>query len=68
MDPGPTYDLRVVGEGFGFTGLVVRFPLQLDEHVCGLLQVLVSIFWSLEHDGKLVREGSHHYCTSAPSS
>lgn len=29
---GPTYDLRVVGEGFGLAGLVVRFPLQLDEH------------------------------------
>lgn len=61
MDPGPTYDLRVIGEGFGFAGLVVRFPLQLDKHGRGLLQVLVSILWGLEHDGKLFREGSHHH-------
>lgn len=61
MEPGPTYDLGVVGEGFGFACLIVRLPLQLDEHGCGLLQVLVSILWGLEDDGELVRGGSQHY-------
>lgn len=50
---GPTYDLGVVGEGFGLAGLVVGLPLQLDEHRRGLLQVQVSVLWSLEDDGEL---------------
>lgn len=48
-----TYDLGVVGEGFGLAGLVVRLPLQLDEHRCRFLQVLVSILWRLKDDGEL---------------
>lgn len=50
----PTYDLRVVGEGFGLARLVVRLPLQLDEDGRRLLQVLVSILRSLEDDGELM--------------
>ena len=70
----PTYDLRVVGEGFGFARLVVRLPLQLDEHGRRLLQVLVSILRGLEHDGELWAENTspwkhgnkrtHHYNTN----
>lgn len=48
----------MVGEGFGLARLIVRLPLQLDEHRRGLLQVLVSILWSLEHDGELMTKGS----------
>lgn len=55
----------MVGEGFGLARLIVRLPLQLDEHRRGLLQVLVSILWSLEHDGELMTEGSHCYSYSS---
>lgn len=60
-EAGPTYDLGVVGEGFGFARLAVRLPPQLDEHGRGLLQVLVSILGGLEDDGELVRGGSQRY-------
>lgn len=46
----------MVGEGFGLARLVVRLPLELDEHRCGFLQVLVSVLWGLEDDGKLLRQ------------
>lgn len=60
----------MVGEGFGFACLIVRLPLQLDEHRRGLLQVLVSVLWSLEHDGELMTEGSHcySYCSTTTES
>lgn len=48
----------MVSEGFGLAGLVVRLPLQLDKHRRGLLQVLVSILRSLEHDGELTTENT----------
>lgn len=57
----PTYDLGVVGEGFGLAGLVVRLPLQLHEHRGRLLQVLVSILRSLEDDGELTAENKRHH-------
>lgn len=43
----------MVSEGFRLARLVVGLPLELDEHGRGLLQVLVSILGSLEHDGEL---------------
>lgn len=60
-EPVPTYDLGVVGEGFGFARLVVGLPLQLDEHGGGLLQVLVPVLGGLEDDGELVRGRSERY-------
>lgn len=46
----------MVSEGFRLARLVVGLPLELDEHGRGLLQVLVSILGSLEHDGELMAE------------
>lgn len=56
VEPGLTYDLGVVGEGFRLARLIVRLPLQLDEHGGGLLQVLVPILGGLEDDGELEEE------------
>ena len=49
-----TCDQRVVREGFGLTGLVVRLPLELDEDGRGLLEVQVSVLRRFEHDSKLM--------------
>lgn len=60
----------MVGEGFGLAGLVVRLPLQLDEHGRRLLQVLVSILWSLEDDCELRQQNvtatDHRRRTTTP--
>ena len=49
-----TCDQRVVCEGFGLTGLVVRLPLELDKDGGGLLKIQVSVLRRFEHDSKLM--------------